>query len=146
MRLRVGTCSSAYVSRAESCLGTCERSSSKTWPLSCRPTSAARLGSAIGYACSWSNGSARPRSNIRHRRCWNQDRCRSNNRHCHCLTAYSLVTQDPALTALPCWSIDEGASSKIGAYLRGSRHCYSTARGLRWCMPAKASQEERLLL
>lgn len=49
-------------------------------PLSCMLGGAARLGLTIGYTCSCANVSACPRSNIRHRRCWDQDRCRTNHR------------------------------------------------------------------
>jgi hypothetical protein len=65
IRLWPGLCSSAC---AESCQGTCQRSTPKACPLSCMPASAARPGLTIGCACSYSNGPARPCSNIRHRR------------------------------------------------------------------------------
>jgi hypothetical protein len=48
---------------------TCQRFTPKSCPLSCMPASAAHPGLTIGCACSCSNGPARPRSNICHRRC-----------------------------------------------------------------------------
>jgi hypothetical protein len=45
-----GPCSSACVLRAESCQGTCQRSTPKICPLSCMPASTARPGLSIGPA------------------------------------------------------------------------------------------------
>jgi hypothetical protein len=50
---------------------------------------AARLRLTIGSACSCANVPTRPRLNICHRRCWDQNRCRSNHRRHRCWTAYS---------------------------------------------------------
>jgi hypothetical protein len=44
IRLGAGPCSSACVLRAESCLGTCQRSTPKACPLSCMSVSAIRPG------------------------------------------------------------------------------------------------------
>lgn len=67
IRLWAGSCSSACVLRAESCLGTNGRSTPKTYPLSYMLVSAAHSGLTIGSACLCLNGPDQPRSNI-HRR------------------------------------------------------------------------------
>jgi hypothetical protein len=64
--------SSACILRLEFWLGTCERSTFKTCPLSCMPASAACPVLTMGYASSCSDASAHPHWNIHHRRCWDQ--------------------------------------------------------------------------
>jgi len=115
IHLWAGLCSSACVLRLEFWWGTSRRSSCKTCLLSCMPPSTATVYIVpMGYSSACLNTSARPLWSICRRRCWGQDRCRTNHRRHGCLArSFPSHTTAPASTALLCRNCVRVTSSSI---------------------------------